>query len=108
MEQDDGGELFGADVAGGRRAVPKSALQGEVEGADAPVEEELLVLVAFLGVAAMFAKTFFFVFFFMWVRWSIPRFRFDQLMNLGWKGLIPLAILNILLTGGWLAYKNGL
>lgn len=65
-------------------------------------------LVTFLGVGAMFAKTFFFVFFFMWVRWSIPRFRFDQLMNLGWKGLIPLAILNILLTGGWLAYKNGL
>jgi len=65
-------------------------------------------LVAFLGVAAMFAKTFFFIFFFMWVRWSIPRFRFDQLMNLGWKALIPMAILNILLTGGWLAFKNGM
>ena len=62
-------------------------------------------LVAFLGVAAMFGKTFFFVFFFMWIRWSIPRFRFDQLMNLGWKTLIPLAILNILLTGGWLFIK---
>ncbi len=62
-------------------------------------------LVAFLGVAAMFGKTFFFVFFFMWIRWSIPRFRFDQLMNLGWKTLIPLAILNILLTGGWLFLK---
>jgi len=48
----------------------------------------------------MFAKTFFFIFFFMWVRWTLPRFRFDQLMNLGWKGLIPLAILNILITGG--------
>ena len=52
-----------------------------------------------IGVAAMFAKTFFFIFFFMWVRWSTPRFRFDQLMNLGWKKLIPLGILNILLTG---------
>lgn len=59
-------------------------------------------LVTILGMVAMFAKTFFFIFFFMWIRWTIPRFRFDQLMNLGWKGLIPLAILNILLTGGYM------
>ena len=57
-------------------------------------------LITILGAAAMFAKTFFFIFFFMWVRWTLPRFRFDQLLNLGWKGLIPLAILNILITGG--------
>lgn len=57
-------------------------------------------LITILGAVAMFAKTFFFIFFFMWVRWTLPRFRFDQLMNLGWKGLIPLAILNILITGG--------
>ncbi len=56
-------------------------------------------LATLIGVAAMFAKTFFFIFFFMWVRWSIPRFRFDQLMNLGWKTLIPLGIFNIVLTG---------
>ncbi len=54
-----------------------------------------------LGVIALFAKIFFFIFFFMWVRWTIPRFRYDQLMNLGWKTLIPLAIINILITGGW-------
>ena len=47
----------------------------------------------------LFAKIVFFIFFFMWVRWTLPRFRYDQLMNLGWKTLIPLAILNILLTG---------
>jgi NADH-quinone oxidoreductase subunit H len=52
-----------------------------------------------LGTAFLFGKIFFFIFFFMWVRWTIPRFRYDQLMNLGWKGLIPLAILNIFLTG---------
>lgn len=40
-----------------------------------------------------------FIFFFMWVRWTIPRFRYDQLMNLGWKVLIPLALFNMLLTG---------
>jgi NADH-quinone oxidoreductase subunit H len=65
-------------------------------------------LITFIGVAAMFAKTFFFIFFFMWVRWTLPRFRFDQLMNLGWKGLIPLAILNILLTGGILLAQGQL
>lgn len=52
-----------------------------------------------LGVVAMFAKVFFFIFFYMWVRWTLPRFRYDQLMNLGWKILMPLAILNIIVTG---------
>ncbi|MCS6823475.1 MAG: NADH-quinone oxidoreductase subunit NuoH [Cytophagaceae bacterium] len=53
----------------------------------------------FVGVLAFFTKIIFFIFFFMWIRWTIPRFRYDQLMKLGWKVLIPLAILNILLTG---------
>lgn len=57
-------------------------------------------LAAILGVMVLFAKIFFFIFFFMWVRWTLPRFRYDQLMHLGWKVLIPLAILNMLLTGG--------
>ncbi len=57
---------------------------------------------ALLGVVFLFAKIFFGIFFFMWVRWTIPRFRYDQLMNLGWKVLIPLSILNLVLTGGWM------
>lgn len=61
-----------------------------------------------LGVLFYFIKIFFFIFFFMWVRWTIPRFRYDQLMNLGWKMLIPLSILNVLLTGVFLLWKNGL
>jgi NADH-quinone oxidoreductase subunit H len=52
-----------------------------------------------IGVAVLLAKIFFFIFFFMWVRWTVPRFRYDQLMNLGWKILIPLAIANIVITG---------
>lgn len=52
-----------------------------------------------IGVFVFFAKIFAFIFFFMWIRWTLPRFRYDQLMNLGWKMLIPLAIANIVLTG---------
>ncbi len=52
-----------------------------------------------VGVAVLFAKIICFIFFFMWVRWTIPRFRYDQLMKLGWKILIPLAIANIVITG---------
>ncbi len=52
-----------------------------------------------LGTAVFFGKALFFVFFYMWVRWTLPRFRYDQLMNLGWKKLIPLAIFNIIITG---------
>ncbi|MFI0426931.1 MAG: NADH-quinone oxidoreductase subunit NuoH [Flavobacterium sp.] len=52
-----------------------------------------------IAIAVLFAKICFFIFFYMWIRWTIPRFRYDQLMNLGWKILIPLAVLNIILTG---------
>lgn len=52
-----------------------------------------------IGIGALFAKICFFIFFYMWVRWTIPRFRYDQLMNLGWKILIPLSIINIMITG---------
>ncbi len=63
---------------------------------------------ALVGVIIFFTKVFFFIFFFMWVRWTIPRFRYDQLMRLGWQILIPLALANIFLTGGWLTFKNTL
>ena len=54
---------------------------------------------AFVSFLVLFAKITFFGFIFMWVRWTLPRFRYDQLMRLGWKALIPLAILNVLITG---------
>jgi NADH-quinone oxidoreductase subunit H len=56
-------------------------------------------LTALIGFIALFAKICFFIFFYMWVRWTIPRFRYDQLMHLGWKILIPLAVINIIITG---------
>lgn len=55
--------------------------------------------VTIIGTIGLFLKIFLFIFFFMWIRWTLPRFRYDQLMNLGWKGLIPLAIVNLLITG---------
>src|SRR6195952_1992582 len=58
-----------------------------------------------IGTAVLFGKIFFFIFFFMWVRWTIPRFRYDQLMNLGWKSLIPLSMLNIVVTGAGLLFN---
>ncbi|RAI98497.1 NADH dehydrogenase subunit H [Chitinophaga skermanii] len=57
-------------------------------------------MLTLLGMLFMFLKTFGFIFFFMWVRWTLPRFRYDQLMRIGWKVLIPLAIFNMLATGG--------
>jgi len=59
-----------------------------------------------IGMGVLFLKIFAFIFLFMWVRWTIPRFRYDQLMNLGWKILIPLAIANIVLTGVVIALVN--
>lgn len=51
-----------------------------------------------LGIGAMFLKILFGIFFFMWVRWTLPRFRYDQLMHLGWEALIPLAVGNMIIT----------
>ncbi|HPV77930.1 MAG TPA: NADH-quinone oxidoreductase subunit H, partial [Gemmatimonadaceae bacterium] len=45
-----------------------------------------------LSVIIMMAKTLFFMFFYIWIRWTLPRFRYDQLMSLGWKLLLPLAL----------------
>ena len=62
---------------------------------------------AILGVAALLTKIVIFIFVFMWIRWTIPRFRYDQLMNLGWKTLIPLALVNMLATGAVILWRQG-
>jgi len=56
-------------------------------------------IASILGIGVLFIKICFFIFFYMWIRWTVPRFRYDQLMKLGWKMLIPLAIANIVITG---------
>ena len=63
-----------------------------------PVPFTGLPLVA-LQVAAFVAKLAFFQFLYVWVRWTIPRFRYDQLMDLGWKALLPISLANLALTG---------
>ncbi|MCF8340042.1 MAG: NADH-quinone oxidoreductase subunit NuoH [Chitinophagaceae bacterium] len=63
-------------------------------------------IVALMGIVALLLKVVFFLFLFMWVRWTIPRFRYDQLMDLGWKKLIPLALVNMLITGAVILWLN--
>jgi NADH-quinone oxidoreductase subunit H len=58
-----------------------------------------------VGFVAFMAKTSIFLFLFLWVRWTLPRFRFDQLMRLGWKVALPLALLNLVLTGTWVSLR---
>lgn len=64
-------------------------------------------LMAVLGVVTLLVKIVIFIFVFMWIRWTIPRFRYDQLMNLGWKKLIPLALVNMLITGAVILWLQG-
>jgi NADH-quinone oxidoreductase subunit H len=59
-----------------------------------------------VGVAWFAAKMLGFLFFFIWLRGTLPRFRYDQLMHFGWKVLVPVATLNILVTAGFVAYFN--
>ncbi len=62
---------------------------------------------ALMCVGVFFAKIVFFIFVFMWIRWTIPRFRFDQLMHLGWKRMIPIALINLLITAVVIAFMEG-
>jgi NADH-quinone oxidoreductase subunit H len=76
-------------------------------GFDIPFFDEKVLpqnIAALVGVGALLIKIVIFIFIFMWIRWTIPRFRYDQLMNLGWKSLIPLSLANMIVTGAWILY----
>lgn len=62
---------------------------------------------AILSVLAFFGKIVFIILTFMWIRWTLPRFRYDQLMHLGWKKLIPIALINLVITAVVIAYFKG-
>jgi NADH-quinone oxidoreductase subunit H len=70
--------------------LPLASLAGWLHTAQHPIAVGLLSIAIFL------AKVLFFIFVFMWVRWTVPRFRYDQVMKLGWQKLLPLAIGNLI------------
>jgi len=62
------------------------------------------ILLGLLHIAAFFIKVAILLFFFIWVRWTLPRFRYDQLMRLGWYFFFEIALANILLVALILAF----
>ncbi len=80
------------------------------DGFHFPWGGELLVsnwVYALLGLASFSIKGLAFCFVFMQLRWTVPRFRYDQLMNLGWKGLFPIAVANVVVTAVVLVFFGG-
>jgi len=64
------------------------------------------ILTSLVFFVIMLVKIFFFLWIFIWVRWTLPRFRYDQLMDLGWKSMLPWALFNTMLTAVWLWFNH--
>jgi NADH-quinone oxidoreductase subunit H len=75
-----------------------------------PINWEPLYTIPFLGWSAgpiwLFAKMCFFFFVFSWVKATVPRYRYDQLMRLGWKIFLPLSLLFVVIISGWLMFSR--
>ncbi len=92
---------YEGDVLGWAHVVLGAAMLlflGRVWGSDLP-EWSARTVATVAQVSAFVFKTLVWCWVFIWVRWTLPRFRYDQLMRLGWKAMIPLSLVNILLTG---------
>ncbi|MBN9293333.1 MAG: NADH-quinone oxidoreductase subunit NuoH [Flavobacteriia bacterium] len=64
-------------------------------------------LLSVISILVLFTKIVLVIFTFMWIRWTLPRFRYDQLMGLGWKKLIPIALINMVITAVVIAFTRG-
>jgi NADH-quinone oxidoreductase subunit H len=74
--------------------VPLADLVGWLGGVAAIAAHPIAVGV--LSIVIFLTKVLLLIFFFMWVRWTVPRFRYDQVMEIGWKKLLPLSIANLI------------
>lgn len=70
-----------------------------------PTWNSILTALVLHGVFML--KLLFFLWVFIWIRWTLPRFRYDQLMDLGWKTLLPWALINTIVTGIWIFFMRG-
>ena len=94
-----GSGVFTLLFLGGWNPLPWLPLSTVVSwlGVTSPILVGILSIVIFLG------KLLAMIFFFMWVRWTVPRFRYDQVMEIGWKKLLPLSIANLLVYAAFIA-----
>jgi len=77
---------------------PSSSIQPPRISGTVPYGRSVLTADIALSVLIFLGKLAFLLFVYIWVRWTLPRFRYDQLMGIGWKVLIPLALVNLALT----------
>jgi len=75
--------------------------------ADAPMSVTTSLFVCIVRAAVLFGKALLVLFIFMWVRWSLPRFRFDQLMQIAWRGLIPITLALVIATALLVYFTGG-
>jgi len=88
--------LAGLGLAAGAVAAYLLIKTAPVQGQIYPLSISLAVAAVQIGV--VLAKTLFFCWLFVWVRWTLPRFRYDQIMALGWKVMLNIALVNLLVT----------